>query len=134
MTLFLWKKSYDIGVPEVDAQHRRLVGMINELSDAMLDQHGQRTVPHILAELMDYIQLHFETEESYMQENGYPWIHQHKQMHIELTRKVLEFRENARSGQEVKAKELLDFLCSWLKNHIMVDDKAFGRFITTFDD
>ena len=129
MTLFLWKKSYNIGVPEVDAQHRRLVGMINELSDAMMDRHGQRTVPHILTELTDYIQLHFETEESYMQENQYPGIHQHKQMHIDLTRKVLDFREKAREGQEVKAKELLDFLCSWLKNHIMVEDKDFGAFI-----
>jgi hemerythrin-like metal-binding protein len=129
MTLFLWKKSYHIGVPEVDAQHRRLVGMINELSDAMMDRHGQRTVPHILAELSDYIQLHFETEESYMQENRYPGIHQHKQMHIDLTKKVVDFREKARQGQEVKAKELLDFLCSWLKNHIMVEDKEFGAFI-----
>jgi hemerythrin len=35
--------------------------MINELSDAMIDQKGDKTVPQILQKLVDYIQLHFTT-------------------------------------------------------------------------
>ena len=61
MPLFLWKRSYEIGVAEIDVQHRRLVGFINELSDAMMVKQGHRAVPHVLEELIDYIQLHFTT-------------------------------------------------------------------------
>ena len=63
MTLFLWKRSYEIGIAEIDMQHRRLVGFINELSDAMMMQQGHRTIPHVIEELVEYIQLHFTTEE-----------------------------------------------------------------------
>ena len=63
MPLFLWKKSYEIGIDEIDNQHRKLVGIINELSDAMMVQKGYKAVPHILEQLTDYIQFHFTTEE-----------------------------------------------------------------------
>ena len=33
-----------------------------------------------------------------------------------------------------EAKELLDFLCEWLKNHILVSDKAFGNFLVNKTD
>jgi hemerythrin len=127
--LFLWKKSYEIGLPDVDAQHRQLVSMINELSDAMMNQQGYRVVDQILDELTNYLHLHFETEENAMREHSYPGLYKHSKLHLDLTREVLKLRENARAGQEVKAKDLLDFLCSWLKNHILVEDKGFGDFM-----
>ena len=129
MSLFLWKKSYETGAPEVDVQHRRLVGMINELSDAMMERQGQKAVAHVLDELTSYIELHFDTEEALMKKCSYPGLTRHSNQHILLTRQVLEFREKFRLEHEVQSKELLDFLCSWLKNHIMVDDKEFGEYL-----
>ena len=38
MPLFLWKKNYEIGIAEIDTQHRNLVGIINGLSDAMMNK------------------------------------------------------------------------------------------------
>lgn len=131
--LFLWRKSYEIGVAEIDMQHRRLVGMINELSDAMMERRGQRAVKHVLAELKDFIVEHFETEESVMEKSGYPDLPQHRIKHVELTRQVLEFREKARGDQQLEASELLDFLCDWLRNHMMVFDKEVGKYLKDFN-
>lgn len=131
--LFLWKKSYEIGVAEIDMQHRRLVGMINELSDAMMERRGQRAVKHVLDELKDFIVEHFETEESVMEKSGYPDLPQHRIKHVELTRQVLEFREKARGDQQLEAIELLDFLCDWLRNHMMVFDKEVGKYLKDFN-
>ncbi len=131
--LFLWKKSYEIGVAEIDMQHRRLVGMINELSDAMMERRGQRAVKHVLDELKDFIVEHFETEESVMEKSGYPDLPQHRIKHVELTRQVLEFREKARGDQQLEASELLDFLCDWLRNHMMVFDKEVGKYLKDFN-
>lgn len=129
MSLFLWKKSYETGIPDIDVQHRRLVGMINELSDAMLMQKGQRTVPHILEELVDYMQLHFSTEEAVMLKTSYPDMKEHCQAHLNLTRQVLEFKGRFDAEHELDSRELLNFLCEWLKNHIMVSDREFGKYV-----
>ena len=48
MPLFLWKKNYEIGIAEIDTQHRNLVGIINGLSNAMMNKKGYVIVPHIL--------------------------------------------------------------------------------------
>jgi len=129
MPLFLWKKSYEIKVPDVDVQHRRLVGMINELSDAMMLQSGQRTVPHILEKLVDYVQLHFTSEESLMEKIDYPDLEEHRQQHLEFTQKVLDFKVKHTCEKTLDTVELLNFLCDWLKMHILECDKAIGSYM-----
>jgi hemerythrin len=99
MPIFLWKKSYEIGIAEIDNQHRNLVGIINELSDAMMNRKGYIIVPKILEKLVDYIQFHFTTEEEIMRET----------------------------------KEVLNFLCDWLKEHIVVSDKKLRAHIQRMD-
>ncbi|GEM_PF-3807631 len=49
-------------------QHRRLVGLINELSDAMMVKRGHMSIQRVLVGLVDYIQVHFTTEEEVMLE------------------------------------------------------------------
>jgi len=128
MPLFLWKRSYEIGVAEIDVQHRRLVGFINELSDAMMVKQGHRAVPHVLEELIDYIQLHFTTEEELMQRVKYPALDEHCQEHLEMTKQILQFKARYYREQDLSPSELLGFLCEWLKVHILDSDKEFGGY------
>lgn len=129
MTLFLWKKSYEIGVAEIDMQHRQLVGFINELSEAMMVKQGHRTVPHVIEELGAYILLHFTTEEALMEKSFYPGRADHHNKHLELTGKFLAFKDRYFQDQKLNPKELLDFMCNWLKDHIMMCDKEFGVYL-----
>jgi hemerythrin len=129
MQLFPWNDSYEIGITEIDTQHRQLVDIINELSDAMIAQKGYKTAPQILQKLVDYIQLHFSTEEEIMRRGNYPALDKHRQEHHEMTGKVLEFRKNYSKNHEVSPSAVLGFLCDWLKNHILVSDKEYGRFL-----
>ncbi|MDT8440355.1 MAG: bacteriohemerythrin [Desulfuromonadales bacterium] len=129
MSLFIWKPSYEIGINEIDMQHRQLVGMINELYEAIKEGHGAATADAILDRLIDYMRMHFSTEENSMQEHYYPGLLEHEAMHHELTRHVLDFLENKRTGGRVNTFELLDFLRDWLTDHISEQDKQFGRFL-----
>lgn len=129
MSLFLWKKSYEINIPDIDMQHRRLVGLINELSDAMMARAGQRAAPHILSELVDYIQLHFSEEEKLMEKINFPELSNHRQQHLEFAQQVLDFKERYSSEHVVDTPGLLNFLCDWLKGHILENDKAIAYFI-----
>lgn len=129
MPLFLWKKSYEINVPEIDVQHRHLVGLINELSDAMMVRSGQRAVPHILNELSEYIQFHFAAEEKLMENIDFPELHNHRQQHLEFAQQVFDYKERYSLKHELDTPGLLNFLCDWLKGHILENDKAIQKFM-----
>ncbi len=129
MPLFFWKKSYEINVPEIDMQHRRLVGLINELSDAMIVKQGHKSIQRVLTGLVDYIQVHFSTEEEAMQRINYPSLYEHRQEHLNLTSQVLDIEERYNFDNDLDSQEALNFLCDWLKTHIIVSDKDFGNFI-----
>ncbi len=131
MQLFPWQQDYEIDIPEIDQQHRHLVGLINELSDAMIAQKGHKTAPQSLEKLADYIHLHFTTEEEVMRRGNYPAFDNHCQEHLEMTAAVLKFRKDYSDNHEVSPSELLGFLCAWLKNHILASDMELGQFLKT---
>ena len=47
----------------------------------------------------------------------------------EICQKVIDFKEIYDLEKDVNVRELLDFLCGWLKNHITVNDKAIAKHI-----
>ncbi len=134
MSLYLWNKNYEIGVTEVDNQHRKLVGMINDLSDAMMDKKGYLAIPHTLEQLGDYVQLHFTTEEEVMRDSKYPALEEHTREHLDLTKRFLEYKRAYSLDHESRPGKLLDFLRDWLKNHILESDKKIGNFIKTLKE
>lgn len=129
MPLFAWRARYEIDIPEIDMQHRQLVGMINELFDAMKEDHGQQALHRILDRLLEYVPVHFETEERYMKNHNYPGLEDHLLEHMKLRSEVLELQDRRRNGERIATPELFEFLCDWLKEHISVRDKAFGEFL-----
>jgi len=133
MPIFLWKKSYETGIAEIDDQHRQLVVMINELSDAMMNRRGYLTAPDILEKLGDYIQFHFTTEEKIMHETKYPALDEHCQEHLVMTNKVLAFKRNHSKNHDINSGEVLNFLCDWLKEHIVVSDKKLKVHIQSLE-
>ena len=37
MQFFYWNKSFEVGIPEIDQQHRRLVDFINALAETIVE-------------------------------------------------------------------------------------------------
>ncbi len=129
MPLFIWKPSYELNVPEIDVQHRHLVGLINELYDAMKDGRGQEVLDHILDELQEFIRQHFDTEERFMQKHNFPDLERHKEEHRKLGTQVQELTELRLYGNKISTPELMSFLCNWLRDHLAGTDKEFGDYL-----
>jgi len=87
-------------------------------------------VPHVLEEMIDYIQLHFTTEEELMQRVKYPALDEHCQEHLEMTKQILQFKARYCREQNLSPGELLEFLCGWLKTHIVASDKEIAKHIS----
>ena len=109
------------------------MGIINELSDAMMNKKGYIIVPHILEKLVDYIQFHFTTEEEIMRDTKYPALDEHCQEHLAMTTRVIEFKRAYAKNHEINVVEMLNFLCDWLKEHIVVSDKKLRAHIQALD-
>ena len=131
MALFNWNDSFSVNVAEIDKQHQKLIQFINDLNDAMKQGKGKDVLGNILNELINYTSVHFKFEEKYFDQHNYPSKDAHKLEHINLVKKVMDFRNDFQQGRLAVSVELLSFLVNWLKNHILIEDKKYSAFFNS---
>jgi len=130
MPLLSWKDDYSVKIREVDEQHKKLIGMINELHDAMTQKKAKEVLGDVLKKLADYTVFHFSAEERLMRSNGYPEYEEHREKHQKMTAKVLALQDELKQGKITLSMEVMDFLKSWLDKHILGTDKKYSPFLT----
>lgn len=133
MDLFRWEDSYSVNNDEIDKQHMKLVGMINNLAASMAEAKGREVVGNIISELVDYTNTHFRYEEGIFNRISYPESHEHKKEHLAFEQKISEFKQGFDSGKLTVTVEVLNFLCDWLREHILETDKKYGNYIIEHD-
>jgi len=124
-----WNDSLTIGVQEIDAQHKNLVSVLNQLHLAMSQGHGKDVMGTTLNSLVSYTRAHFAAEERIMRQNGYPDIAAHKKEHEALTEKVLTFQHDFDAGRVGMGVDVMQFLGTWLKEHIRGSDRKYVPFL-----
>jgi hemerythrin len=130
MPLMEWSEKLSVGIKQFDDEHKRLVGMLNDLFDAVNSGRGKDVLGSILDGLISYTRTHFANEERYMEQFKFPGLTTHKAEHEALTRQVLDVQAKYRAGQAAMlSMEVLNFLKNWLLKHIMGSDKSYGPFL-----
>ena len=61
--IFPWDDNFDTGLPSIDAQHRKLVELLNKLASHVAFRSDPAQLGAVFDELSDYTVYHFETEE-----------------------------------------------------------------------
>ena len=131
MALITWSDNLSVNIKEIDAEHKKLIDMINELHSAMGSGKGREAMGTILTGLVDYTKTHFAYEEKLFQQHAYPGYLAHKGQHDALTKQVVEVMTKFKSGQSVVTVEVMNFLKDWLSNHIQTTDKKYGPFLNS---
>lgn len=126
--LISWTGDLSVGVQEIDEQHKELVGLLNDLHQAVTDHHGSAACSNILRSLAEYTRIHFAVEESLMRILAYPDFDRHKGEHDALTAQVVQLQSKLASGQAAITFELLHFLKVWLTKHIQESDRRYGAY------
>jgi hemerythrin len=129
MSLIRWKEEYSVKVPEIDEQHKRLIGLMNQLADAMSVGKGRDVLNAVLAELMNYTEYHFEAEEKLFRDYGYPEHERHSQAHDELRTKARELKAAFDRGETKLSVDVMLFLSNWLNRHILDEDKRYESYL-----
>lgn len=126
MTFFEWDKKFEIGVPEMDNQHKKWVEIINRFYDHLINNDINKTTKIMINEVIDYTNYHFSEEEKLMMSIGYPHINDQKEMHNKITEKMKYFKNRIDEGILVVSTSITNEMKLWLKDHIMVEDKKYA--------
>jgi hemerythrin len=123
--LFHWSTWLSTGVEKFDEQHKKLIGMVNDLHNAMSEGKGEDVMLEIINGLIAYTVDHFNDEEEFMTANKFSGYAEHKKEHEDLKSTVTGFMVKY-NNHEVSTLDLYEFLTNWVTNHILVTDKKYG--------
>ena len=124
MTFMPWTEELEVGIAEIDEQHRWLVDQTNALHDALLGDAPTAVVGALLEGLMDYVTNHFIVEEDLFQRLGYPQADAHQAQHNLFSGQIMSLLSRHDQGEAV-GPQTLTLLKDWLIHHILKVDKAY---------
>ena len=120
-----WKDDYNLGIKEIDDQHKRFIEILNELYDAIKAMQVKEKVGVILDDLDAYTKLHFATEERYFEKFQYEDAASHAAEH----RRFIDNMHGLGRAQFVNESEMAlaftDAMENWLIGHIALSDRKY---------
>ena len=127
MGIVCWDGSLKIGVDAVDAQHRYLFEIINNMQAKLAAGHPREALLDGLDSMRTYARFHFETEEALLERHGYPEREHHRHAHQEFLT-ALE-RLSGQPATPELAYQALGYLLAWLAGHIQSEDGRYAPFL-----
>ncbi len=124
-----WSDGLSVGIAAIDDDHRKLLGLINNLQTAVLYPTGDAFERQALKDLVDYTKYHFEREEDLMERNGYPDFAAHKRLHEAMIARVGQFLEAYERDREGTVNEMTSYLKTWLLDHIAGTDQKYSPYL-----
>jgi len=129
MVLVKWDEKYSVGLESIDTQHKTLVGLINQLHEAMKLGRSKELIKPTLDSLTKYTKEHFTFEEEKMQAVNYPGLAEHRNQHEEFVKKVDAFVADYDAGRAGLTFAIINFLRDWLLHHIADTDKKYSSYL-----
>lgn len=129
--MYEMKDAYKTNIDIVDEQHKHLFEITDKTyelltNNLLVDKYDR--IMELLDELKEYTQLHFATEEKYMKEINYVGLEEQQIAHAQFIKKLDDYNLNTiDDNQDASIRDLLEFLNSWLVNHIINMDKKIGE-------
>lgn len=123
-----WSADLSVKVPSIDEQHKQLVVLVNRLHNAMQSGESSSVMKSVFMELAKYTVSHFQYEEKLFDQFDYENTTAHKEKHQGLVSQVQELQSKFENEAGfLVGMEVMEFLRSWLVDHIMVEDKMYSN-------
>src|ERR1039458_10103782 len=131
MGLFHRSGGYAIFIPEIDAEHRTMFRLVDELATA-LDSNAPGARDEALESLVSQMQHRFAHEERVMRASRYDALAWHKGQHDGARRQAKRFIKRIEEGDRKAGAEMLQYLTGWLQSHISVTDRMMAAYLRNF--
>ncbi len=132
MRLMKWTPAMSVGVPELDADHRVLIKIINELALNSENPARTKVLRQCLYALLRYAEFHFGREEKVMVACGFPAFDHHKEEHDAFIWQMQDlarhFDDDVLPAAEIVNYELNEYLKDWCSHNILIEDMAYRSY------
>lgn len=128
-----WNDQLNLGVKQIDEQHKWLVHLTNNLRSAIVSKMENDILLDICRELVDFTDYHFRDEEALMEQHGYDGLASQRKEHDHIRNNIRGFLERLEKGESVAAERLLEALREWLVKHMANSDMRLARHIRSQD-
>lgn len=131
MAMYEMKPEYYTGITFIDEEHKKLFEIANRAYELLMDDFIPDKYDYIMEvvdELKAYTKYHFDHEETYMSSIKYKRFLSQKVSHDDFIEKINSYdSEIIDENQRESLLELLDFLTTWLVEHIYKQDKLISE-------
>ncbi len=113
-----WKKEYELGHAGIDAQHRELFELTNQMAAARTADE----LKPLLMVLYKHTREHFQLEEGLMRDAGFPGLAEHAEYHNKLLLRLTDL--------SLKDHAAIDkLMVDWALRHTQFDDADAAAYI-----
>ena len=128
-----WDNSLELGVQEIDDQHREIFMQFEKLSNACQGGQGEGVLEEVLTFLDNYVTHHFSSEEALMEQYHYPKLPEQQEQHAIFRQAIEELHGRSRGGEQGHelAMAIDRQLIRWLIQHIRSFDREMAEYFTT---
>jgi hemerythrin-like metal-binding protein len=125
-----FEQRYLLGVEDMDNTHRSFADLVNQLGES-----GKPEFIKLFAELAEHTQAHFEQENQWMKESGFPAIREHMDEHQRVLGEMNRFAQKVATGSIMMGKAYVtQQLPQWFDLHGKTMDSALAAHLKVHNE
>jgi len=113
----------------MDDQHGILMDTLNELRRMIVRGSSRREISSQLERLIDFTQMHFQSEEQLLEQHSFPGTSEHRESHHALLARLYSALEHVNREEPIRFSTLLEFLPAWYQEHVEQVDQPYGQWL-----
>jgi len=128
--LVTWSSTFSVGVKIIDDQHKGLLNLVNDLFNHVTGNEAEEQAyfASVIQQAVQYVKVHFMTEEKIMIHTKFPGYAEHKKAHDAFVLAVVDNVKNFRSSKKLALMDFTKFLKEWVLTHIAIMDKQYFNY------
>jgi hemerythrin-like metal-binding protein len=123
---FEWDEKYSVHIPQMDAQHRQIIELLDAFRKCARSSESEKLVAANLEMVNRYGLLHLRREELMLRVRGYPNCVEHAAEHAVYMQRVASFQTQL-DRRDIGVR-ITNFLTEWWRYHILNSDQKYARF------
>jgi hemerythrin-like metal-binding protein/PAS domain S-box-containing protein len=120
-----WVDAFELGVDEMDEQHKQLIQLINVVYSSIKQDKNKKEIKENIRSFVDFASYHFGNEEHYFEQFGFEWSLEHTQEHKAFIKEIVQFQSDYAGNKLKFLDEIMIFIKKWLFSHFSVTDKKY---------
>jgi len=118
-----WSEGLNLGIKDLDDDHKQLLNIINELLDAINNNVAVDIIIDKFTKLQSYAQSHYRREEDYLRKCGCIKLEEYKDKQHIFNNKIINLKNKLIASKNYEIfQEISLFLTEWLVAHIIEDN------------